>query len=166
MAMSLNGIIARPNNEEDFLSHQNWLTLVELCGKTGCIIWGRKTYEIVKGWEKEYFDSLKDVTKVIVTTDTKYEVRDEFVKVSSPEDALTYLAKHGFKEAILSGGSTLNSSFAKGQLIDEVIVNVEPVIIGQGIPLFNSDEFELSLLMKGHKSLPEGITQLSFEVKK
>lgn len=41
MATSVNGVIARENNEEDFLSEDNWDTLFQLANKSGCIIWGR-----------------------------------------------------------------------------------------------------------------------------
>ena len=41
------------------------------------------------------------------------------------------------KSVVVTGGSKMNSSFAKSGLIDEVILNVEPVIIGEGIPLFD-----------------------------
>ena len=46
MAISLNGIIARENNEEDFLSNKNWQMLVKLTNRTGCVIWGHKTHEL------------------------------------------------------------------------------------------------------------------------
>lgn len=165
MAISLNGIIARKNNEEDFLSHDNWFTLVKLGHKIGCMIWGRKTHDIVRTWEAEYWNEIKDVKKVIVSSKPDVKLEEGCIAATSPQDAIDKLKKQGFKSAILTGGSTLNSSFAKEGLIDEVIVNVEPVIIGKGVTLFNPDDFDLNLELVEIKKLGHGIVQLRYKVK-
>lgn len=166
MAMSLNGIIARENNEEDFLSHENWRTFVELVHQAGCMIWGRKTHEVVKTWEKQYLEDIADVTKVIVTSDEGYDVGEGFERAASPEKALEILKRRGFREVVLSGGSTLNSSFASKHLIDRVIVNIEPVVIGKGIPLFVSEAFEMKLDLLRVEQLQDGLVQLHYKVRK
>jgi riboflavin biosynthesis pyrimidine reductase len=145
MAMSLNGIIARPNNDGDFITHQNWITFVQLCKEKGCVIWGRNTQEVRKGWEPQYFEDLKGVTKVVISEDENYDPGEGFLKEKSPKDALQKLTELGFSEVLLSGGSTLNNSFAKEGLINEVIINIEPIIVGTGIPLFRPDVFDLKL---------------------
>lgn len=48
MAMSLNGIIARKNGDEDFLSSNNWNSFSELVKTFKNFIIGRKTFEAVK----------------------------------------------------------------------------------------------------------------------
>lgn len=166
MAISLNGIIARENNEEDFLSHDNWNTFVKLAHKTACMIWGRKTHEVVKSWGKKYLDDIRDVKKVIVSSDKDFELEEGYLRAFSPQDALDKLQKEGFREVILSGGSGLNSSFAKEGFIDEIILNVEPVIIGKGIPLFSSQEFDLNLQLISSTNISENIVQLHYKVKK
>lgn len=166
MAISLNGIIARENNEEDFLSHNNWLTFVELAHKTGCMIWGRKTHDVVRTWGKEYWNEIKDVKKVIVSSKTDSKLEEGCISATSPQDALTKLVKQGFDSVVLTGGSTLNSSFAKAGLIDEVIVNVEPVVIGKGIALFNPDDFDLNMELLKTKTLGHGIIQIRYKVRK
>ncbi len=164
MATSANGIIARNNNEEDFLSHTNWDTLVELTTKTGCLIWGRKTYEIVKKWDKKYLDTLKNIVKVIISSDQSFEVEEGFVKVNSPKKALEILEKKGFTSAILTGGSHNNTSFAKENLINEIILNIEPVVIGMGILVFASDDFDLKLELLETKEINKNLLQLHYKV--
>lgn len=143
--MSLNGFIARENNEEDFISHDCWLAWLEALRENGCMIFGRKTYQIVKGWDKQYIEDLKGTKVIVVSANPDYIVGEGFDMAQSPQTALDKLEKSGFKSTVLTGGSTLNSSFAKLDLIDEVILNVEPVIIGRGIPVFNPDVFDLKL---------------------
>lgn len=152
MAMSLNGIIARKNNEEDFISHDSWLNWLDALNKSGCVIWGRKTYEIVKSWPKEYFDDIRNIFSITVSANKEFKIDNQFVLADSPEEALHILRKKGFKESVVTGGSKLNSSFAKRNLIDKVILSIEPVVIGEGIPLFNPDVFDLKLkLLKVEK---------------
>ena len=66
MAMSLNGIIARSNGDEDFLSVVDWENFSELTEKTGCLITSRKTYENVKNWNDKSFDDINAI-KIVVS---------------------------------------------------------------------------------------------------
>ncbi len=165
MAISLNGIIARENNEEDFLSDVNWKTLVELTHKTGCVIWGHKTHEIVRTWEKKYWDEIKDIRKVILGSSPIKNLEKDCIQATSPKDAIQKLTKENFKEILLSGGSTLNSSFLKEGLVDEIILNIEPAVIGGGIPVFKLENFDdVKLEILNMKRLEEDIVQLSYKV--
>jgi dihydrofolate reductase len=145
MATSLNGIIARKNNEEDFISHDSWLAWLEAIRKSGCLVWGRKTYEIVKTWPKEYFDDIKGIYTITLSSNKDYKLEPGFDLANSPEEAVSRLEKKGFTEMVVTGGSKLNSSFAKAGLIDKVVLNIEPNVIGEGIPLFNPEFFDLKL---------------------
>lgn len=166
MAISLNGVIARENNDEDFLSDENWDTFVELVNKVGCVIWGRKTLEIVGGWNKRYLEGISKAQKVVVSSDEKLKLEKGYVKATSPQNALDLLSKQGFKEAIVSGGSKLNSSFAKEGLIDEIIINIDPVVVGKGIPLFSSEDFDLNLKLLEYKKIADNRVQLRYKVKR
>ena len=167
MAISLNGIIARESNEEDFLSNENWQTLVKLSHRTGCVIWGHKTHEIVRTWEKKYWNEIKDIRKVIVGLNSIKNLEKDCMQATSPKDAIHKLTEENFKEILLSGGSTLNSSFIKEGLVDEIIMNIEPTIIGKGIPVFKFEDFaDVRLKLLDMKKLEEGIVQLDYKVLK
>lgn len=164
MATSANGIIARENNEEDFLSEINWKTLITLANEAKCIVWGKKTYEIVKTWEQKYLNDLKEIKKIIVSSNSDYKSEENIEYAISPEDAIEKLEKQNFQEVILTGGSKINSAFAKKNLINEVIININPIMIGLGIPLFDPYEFDLKLKLLETKTLPENILQLHYKV--
>lgn len=166
MAMSVNGIIADINGGEDFLSHDNWLEFVDAVQKVGCLIWGRKTYELVRKWLKSYLDPLENITKIILTHDKKVNLDKGFIPASSPKEAIEILSKKGFNEVILTGGSTNNASFAKLNLINELNLHIEPVILGQGIPLFHTDLFELKLELLEMKKSRGKTLELRFKVSK
>ncbi len=165
--MSLNGIIARKNGDEDFLSHDNWNSFSELVKHFQNFIIGRKTFEAVKKWNEGYnFDDFKDATKVVVSSDQNYKLDDGYILASNPQKALEILKKNGFNKVLITGGSGLNSSFVKASLIDEVILNVESVIVGEGIPLFYSNDFDLNLKLVDVKKLSNDIVQLHYKVTK
>ena len=163
MVISANGIIAGENNEEEFISDDSWHAWLEVLRQHGCVIWGRKTHQVVKAWPKGYFNDLKKIKVIVVSSNPNYEVGQGFELVNSPEAALKILEKHGFKSVVLTGGSTLNSSFAKQGLIDEVILNIESVIVGKGIPLFKPEVFDLKLELIEMKSSKGKTVQLHYK---
>ena len=165
MAVSANGIIATKEGSEDFLSHDNWIQFVKLAHKIGCFMWGRKTYDAVSKWEGDYLDDLKDVRKIIISR-SPIQLMEGFTIANSPEEALKTLESEGFKEAIITGGSTINSEFAKRGLIDEVIFDVNPSILGEGIPVFAPQEFELKLELLNVERVGKELVEIHYRVKK
>ncbi len=166
MATSLNGIIATPDNKEDFLSHENWNWFVKSVQKRGCLIWGRKTYEFVRNWDKSYLNSVENVTKIIVSSVPNLKLISGFTLANSPQEAIKILEARGFKEAIITGGSITNTSFAKLGLIDEVLIGLNSVIVGKGINLFNPEEFELKLELIESTKISQDIIELHYKVAK
>jgi len=66
MAQTINGIIARNNYDEDFLSHENWKVFLGLTKEMDCFIVGRKTYEEVKKWKEYNFDKIKAIKDILL----------------------------------------------------------------------------------------------------
>lgn len=163
MAQTVNGIIARENFEEDFLSNENWKVSMGLINKYKCFIIGRKTYEEVKKWKDFNFDDIKSV-KIVVSRDNNFRVDKSYLIASSPQDAMGKANKLGFKKIILTGGGSINSSFMKAGLIDEIIVNIEPFVLGKGVKIFSEENFENKLKLLKIKKLKSGIVQLHYKV--
>lgn len=166
MAMTVNGIIARENDQEDFLSDRNWKQFCALAKNAGCFVVGRRTYEVVKALYKNYnFDDVK-AHRIIVSTNRAFNPGKGYTVARSPKEAFRKASEMGFKTLFLTGGAGLNSSFARLNLIDEVIVDIEPAILGKGIGIFAESDFYKRLKLKRVKKLPEGILQLHYEVVK
>lgn len=164
MATTPNGLIARENGDEDFLSEKNWQSLLKLVKLYGNLIWGRKTYEAVSKWEGTYLDDLKYAKKIIVTSKKDFTIdKKGWQVVHSPEEAVQTLQKE-YDTILLSGGSTNNSSFMKAGLIDEIIINIEPYLLGKGIPLFAQEDFEYRLQLQETNNIGNGILQMKYKV--
>ena len=167
MAISANGFIARENGNEDFLSHDNWEKFCELAREFGNFVVGRKTYEAVKNWDDGYnFDDLVGVEKVVISQDKNLELDEGYTLATSPSDALEKLSQKGFKKVLVTGGGNINSAFTKENLLDEIILNVEPVFVGKGIPLFASEDFELKAKLTSVSKLGASIVTLHYEILK
>ena len=76
------------------------------------------------------------------------------------------LESEGFKETIITGGSTLNSEFALRNLIDEVILDINPSILGEGLPVFKPLDFKLDLELIKVDQIKENIVEVHYKVKK
>lgn len=167
MAISTNGIIATENGNEDFLSHENWEKFCELAREFGNFVVGRKTYEAVKKWNEGYnFDDLVGVEKVIISQDKDFKLDNGYALANSPEEALAKLSKKGFQKILITGGANINSAFAKINLLDEIIFNVEPVLVGKGISVFAPQDFELKLQFVSSNESKKGIITLNYSVVK
>lgn len=165
MAMSVNGYIAREDGTEDFLSDQDWKSMVELAQKYKNIIVGRKTYEINQTWtDEDNLRSIKGIRKVVVSNQPNLKMIEGFELSLSPEDALSRLSD--YQTAFLIGGGTLNGNFATKGLIDEIVLNVEPALIGKGRQVFAGSDFDLRLRLLDTKQLNDSLVQLRYEVVK
>ena len=163
MAQTINGIIARNNYEEDFLSHENWKVFLGLVKDMGCFVVGRKTYEEVKKWKDYNFDKI-NATKIIISNNPDFKLNREYILATSPEEAIQKASKLGFKKILLTGGGTINSAFMKNGLVDEIIIDIEPFVLGHGIRIFSQGDFESRLKLLNVKKLKSGITQLHYKI--
>lgn len=161
MAASLNGIIARPDYREDFLSRQNWDSFLESVRRAGSLVWGRKTHEKVRRYGSQYLDQMKEFAKVVVSRDSSLALEEGFERADSPRGALARLEQRGLAATVLAGGSLLNRSFAREQLIDAVVINIEAVAIGRGIPLFAPDDFDIRFELTGVRRIGDNIVQVT-----
>ena len=69
------------------------------------------------------------------------------------------------KKVILAGGGEFNSAFIKKGLVDEIIINIEPFVLGNGVKIFSNENFESKLNLIEIKKLKFGIVQLHYNVK-
>jgi len=146
MAMSLNGVTAREDGSEDFLSKTDWEMCLELARASDALVWGRVTHEL---FEAPIRRECPNLPIVVVTGNRQLAPRVGCTCASSPEAAVELLDKQGSRNVLLAGGSRLNASFARSGLIDNVVLAIEPVIVSLGIPLASGDVPDLRLELLG-----------------
>lgn len=144
MATAINGVVARLNDETDFVSSAEWRLFRDAAERAGWIIVGRKTYELML--KADDLANLGSCGVVVVTAQRSYDVASpSHVVADSPTAAVTLLEQRGATAALVAGGGTLNAAFMEAGLIDEVQLDVEPIALGLGLPIFNGTGFEAKL---------------------
>lgn len=163
-AVSLDGFIARKNGDSDWVSEVDTPNFEQQIQKAGAIIVGSNTYD-------QYYEDIYPVDGILnlvmtrnLNARTNHENVIFFVK--DPKEALTFLQQKGYSEVVLVGGGRLNDSFMQAGLIDEMILTIHPLILGDGIKLFEGVKinYELSLLNK--EDLAEGLVRVTYKINK
>ena len=67
---------------------------------------------------------------------------------------------------VVGGGSRINTSFLRARLADELILDVEPVIVGEGISLPVHGPMNVKLRLLGIRKLNKNLIQLRYAVDK
>lgn len=159
MAMSANGYIAKEDGDTPW-SSEEWQGFADAVARTDGIIIGRKTYEIMKA-ERE-FEKIGNPFVVVVSSQTGSGHGAEFVK--SPLDAMRVLQDRVASEVLVAGGGVLNASFMALGLVDEIYLDVEPIVFGKGIKLFAESNFEQRLELVSARQLSKNTVQLHYKV--
>ncbi|MFM2415199.1 MAG: hypothetical protein RI911_892 [Candidatus Parcubacteria bacterium] len=133
MAMSANGYIAKSDDTTPW-SEAEWEHFSTFINEHKNIIIGRRTYEIMK--EAGSFDTFTNVTVIVITQqETESDESSHLLFVHSPSDALAAAEAQGITHAVVAGGSTINGLFLEQGLIDEIRLDVEPMVFTKGISL-------------------------------
>jgi dihydrofolate reductase len=162
MAISADGFIAKKDGDSDWVSEVDTLNFEKTIKDAGCLIVGRKTFEQYEG---ELYP-MKDVYNVVLTNNKEKNKETNGVLISSkpPMEVLKLLNQKGFKSAVVIGGGTLNTSFLKERLIDEIYLSVHPLILGNGIKLFENTQDFVNLKLEGVEKLEDNLVQLHYKV--
>jgi dihydrofolate reductase len=136
MAMSVDGLIAG-NDDEIPLSDDEWAAYDAFIRSCDAVIVGRRTYEIMR--DK---DELASGVNYLVATQSAQADTGRFKKIAiaDKKDLPVVPAKLG-----VIGGGELNGRLAKLGVIDEIILDTEAIILGDGKSLFGSHDTQLKL---------------------
>ena len=162
MAITPNGFIAKNNDDTSWISQQEWNSYSQIVQRAGNLVVGHRTYDILT--KQPEFSELKDVQLVVVAQEDFQTLAQNHLVAHSPKEALKLL--NDFEQVVVAGGGTLNVSFVEENLIDEIFIDIEPIIFGKGIPLFRDKDFERNLKLVGQKKISENEIQLHYEVLK
>lgn len=81
-----------------------------------------------------------------------------------PQVIVAMLESQGYSEAVIIGGTDTVSEFVKAGLVNEIILVVEPVLFGAGLPLLKDIEQEYKLALLDVKKLNDHTVQLHYRL--
>lgn len=142
MAISLDGYIAKSDGDSDWIEEADIEMFDAQANAADCIIIWNSTFEQFKG----DIYPIEWKANVVVTKDPSKKTPEEGVFYAfSPEQAVDYAKEMGHKNILLVGWWHINGSFLQKNLIDEVIVDVQPIVLGDGIKIF--EQISKSILL-------------------
>lgn len=165
ISMSLDGYIAAKDNSLEFLS------IVEQEGEdygysdfvesVDAVIIGRKTYEKVIAMGFEYPHTDKDV--YIITRTERLSIGNFKFYTGELTQLVKSLKNQSGKNIYCDGGAEIANQLIQNDLVDEYIISVIPILLGDGIKLFKDGRPEQKIQLVSAKQFDKGLTQLHYK---
>ena len=153
VAMSLDGFIAGPNGEADWIimdsSGDAAAEFEAMYSQFDTIVMGRRSFEVVK--RAGGGGSTPDMQVFVCSRTLRQEDHRGVTIVDDPKGLMAELRSQPGKDIWLGGGGSLFRSFAELGLVDTVEVGVIPVLLGKGVPLLPAPTKRVTLKLTGHK---------------
>lgn len=153
LGMSLDGRIAGPDDELDWLEEPRprrvdvpvpatsgaWLTYEEFTADIGVMLMGRRTFDVVSGFDEWFYGELPVLVATHRALPEAAPPTVSPISGSVPEMVAEALDRAQGKDVYIDGGRLVSAALDAG-LLDELITTVLPTVRGPGIGLFDSLE--------------------------
>jgi dihydrofolate reductase len=164
VAMSLDGYIAGPNGEADWIIMDPDIDFGALFDRFDTFLMGRRTFEGMAGAGGGAQSGVRTI--VFSRTLRQQDYPNLTIVSENPQRALTDLRAKPGKDIWLFGGGSLFRSLLEARQVDSVEVAVMPVLLGEGISLLppnpSSERFKLKLT--SGRTFKTGIVSLEYAV--
>jgi dihydrofolate reductase len=180
MHISLDGFVAGPNGE------MNWIKVDEeifdhvgkRISETDTALYGRVTYQMMENYWPTAGDE-PDASKHDIEHSKWYNQAHKIVLSKTMEgaalnnttiisdnllDSIQEIKRQPGSEILLFGSPTATHSLIQLDLIDGYWLFVNPIILGQGIPLFADIKDKIKLKLLTTKQFTSGVTELNYTV--
>lgn len=163
VAASLDGFIAGPNGEIDWIVPDPTVDFASLYAGVDTVLLGRRTYEMTlqpgappwpAGW------------RIYVCSQTLDAAQHAGVTVVSGNIGATVAALRSEpgRDIWLFGGGSLFASLLAAHLVHQIEVAVMPVLLGSGTPLVSAGAPRSRLILTRSNASPSGVVTLSYDI--
>jgi len=179
MHTSLDGFVAGPNGE------MNWIKVDEemfdfvatMTAQADTALYGRVTYEMMQSYwptagdepgaskhDKEHSAWYNKVPKVVLSTTLREsELQNTTVISDDLSERINKVKQADGKNILIFGSPRASQSLLNEGLIDEFWLFVNPIILGEGMPLFKDITGTTKLKLAGSKTFASGVIALHYE---
>jgi len=165
-AMSLDGYIAGPNGEYDWIVMDPDLDFDEMNARFDTFLIGRKTFEAM-GRMGNDAKSASGIKNIVFSRTLKPNEHPHVTIRADAERAVAELRTAPGKDIALFGGGELFRSLLAAGLVDGVGVSVIAVLLGGGIPLLPSPATRATLTLRKHRVYEKtGTVGLEYDIQR
>lgn len=168
IAISLNGKIAKADGSVEWLeaipkpdgSDYGYNAFYNSVDST---IQGHNTYKQIVGWGVDF--PYKGKTNYVLTSDTSMKDNKDVKFITADHvQFITELKEKNGGDIWLIGGGKTNATLLNAKLIDELYVFVMPIILNEGIDLFDTLLNDKSIELKSSRSYSTGVVEMIYQV--
>ncbi len=160
VAVSLDGFIEGPNGEYDWCFTDQDYGLTEFSKQIDALVMGRKTYDMMKGYDGA---SSWSQAKTFVFSRTLAPTSGIEVLNGNVVETMMQLRQQPGKSIWLFGGADLTTQFINHNLIDEYWLSVHPILLGAGKSLFQNIAKRKNLKLIHSKVYDTGLVSLRYQ---
>jgi dihydrofolate reductase len=167
IAASIDGYIAKKDGNIDWLNaypnpNNDDYGYSDLLSRISTTIMGRTTYDEVLSFGVEW--PYPDKKSYVIThyTDFKPTTPNTEVYQGDLNSLISEIRLNTQKDIWLIGGGKLITQFLNEGLIDEMILTVIPIMLGDGIPLFLKSSKETNWKLQNAKAYDSGFVNLTY----
>lgn len=163
-AISIDGYIATQDQQTDWVSETDWNQFNRLIKQKRAIVMGSTTYEA----SEDAFPYNCELNIVMTSQEKLLNMNknpNAIFTNQSPQKVVQMVKAKGFKELLVIGGGKVNASFLKAGLVNEVIIDIHPIILGSGVKLFETDNLNIKLKKIETVEMNEGLVTVKYKIK-
>ena len=182
--VSLDGFVA---STDEGMASLGWISITEdlfdyveqRIGATDSALYGRVTYQMMESYwptaadqpnatkhDIEHSRWYKRATKIVLSRTMQGKNLPQTKIISSNlADEITKLKQGAGSDILMFGSPTATHALMAENLIDEYWLFVNPILLGQGVPLFKGIKNRTALKLVTSKIFPSGVVCLQYELK-
>jgi dihydrofolate reductase len=162
VAASLDGYIAGPNGEYDWIPHDPTVDFAAIFARVDTVLIGRRTYELVHNGPGPAWPPATRVYVFSRTLRSEENPEVTIVGANAAKIVAELRAEAGAGDIWLFGGGVLFGSLLAAGLVDRVEVTVVPVLLGGGVSLLPAGTPRTALTLTGSHVYPSGMVSLQY----
>jgi len=182
MHTSLDGFVAGLNGEMDWININDEIFdfVATITDKADTALYGRVTYEMMQNYwptagqhpnaskhDKEHSAWYNKVSKIVLSKTINEKGLDNTTVISDQlAENINKIKKQEGKNILIFGSPSASHSLLSNGLIDEFWLFINPVLLGQGMPLFKDVNEKIKLKLIESKTFTCGVIALHYLIKR